>query len=62
MVFTDEQREAIEQFVDRLVGKFMHPCVSVLRRQQRAESGVFLANAFRAAAAAMQPKESRRVT
>ena len=30
--FTDEQRKAVEQIVDRLVGKFMHPCVSTLRR------------------------------
>jgi glutamyl-tRNA reductase len=28
----DEQKKAIEQLVDRLVGKFMHPCVSTLRR------------------------------
>ena len=59
--FSDEQREAIEQFVDRLVGKFMHPCVTVLRRQQRADSGVFLASAFRAAAAAKRNAEVRRV-
>jgi hypothetical protein len=54
----------IEQFVDRLVGKFMHPCVTVLRRQQRADSGVFLASAFRAAAAAASShtKESRKVS
>ena len=53
--FTEEQREAVEQLVDRLVGKFMHPCVTVMRRQQRAGSGTFLAHAFHAAAA----KESR---
>jgi len=29
---TDEQKKACEQLVDRLVGKFMHPCVSTLRR------------------------------
>jgi glutamyl-tRNA reductase len=29
---TDEERKAVEQLVDRLVGKFMHPCVSALRR------------------------------
>ncbi|HVT87341.1 MAG TPA: glutamyl-tRNA reductase [Tepidisphaeraceae bacterium] len=28
----DEQRAAVEQLVNRLVGKFMHPCVSTLRR------------------------------
>jgi glutamyl-tRNA reductase len=49
---SDEQREAVEQLVDRLVGKFMHPCVTVLRRQHRTDSGVFLATAFRAAARA----------
>lgn len=50
--FTDEQREAVTQLVERLVGKFMHPCVTVMRRQTRAaESGAFLAGAFRAAAA-----------
>ena len=27
-----DQRKNIEQLVDRLVGKFMHPCVSTLRR------------------------------
>ena len=58
--FSEEQREAIEQFVDRLVGKFMHPCVTVLRRQQRSDSGVFLASAFRAAAA--KQAEARKVS
>ena len=48
---SDEQREEVEQFVDRLIGKFMHPCVSVLRRQQSSDSAAtFLARAFRAAA------------
>lgn len=28
----EDQRKAVEQLVDRLVGKFMHPCVSTLRR------------------------------
>lgn len=30
---TDDEKKAVEQVVDRLVGKFMHPCVSALRRQ-----------------------------
>jgi hypothetical protein len=34
----------------------------VLRRQQRADSGVFLARAFRAAAAAKRSTEIRRVS
>ena len=57
---SDEQREAIEQFVDRLVGKFMHPCVTVLRKHQRSDSGVFLARAFRAAASANRDDSARR--
>lgn len=28
----DEQRRQIEQTVDRLIGKFMHPCVATVRR------------------------------
>ena len=31
--FSDEQKDAVMQLVDRLVNKFMHPCVSTLRRQ-----------------------------
>jgi glutamyl-tRNA reductase len=31
--FSDEQKRAVTQLVDRLVNKFMHPCVSTLRRQ-----------------------------
>jgi glutamyl-tRNA reductase len=31
--FTDDQKKAVTQLVDRLVNKFMHPCVSTLRRQ-----------------------------
>jgi glutamyl-tRNA reductase len=42
------QRRAIEQLVDRLVGKFMHPCVSALRRQGAAANT--LAGALREAA------------
>lgn len=30
---TEHQRQAVAQLVGRLVGKFMHPCVSSLRRQ-----------------------------
>lgn len=29
---SDEQRKSVVMLVDRLVGKFMHPCVSTLRR------------------------------
>src|SRR4051812_11117914 len=31
--FSDDQKKAVMQLVDRLVNKFMHPCVSTLRRQ-----------------------------
>ena len=56
---SDTEREAVTQLVDRLVNKFMHPCVSVLRRHgsgtgnsaSRTESTTtLLAGAFRAAA------------
>jgi glutamyl-tRNA reductase len=57
---TQEQREAVEQLVDRLVGKFMHPCVSVLRKQNRTESSTFLASAFRAAASKAQSEGTCR--
>ncbi|WP_428938355.1 glutamyl-tRNA reductase [Fontivita pretiosa] len=43
-----QQRRAIEQLVDRLVGKFMHPCVSALRRHSAGAST--LAGALREAA------------
>jgi glutamyl-tRNA reductase len=45
---TDEQRRAVEQLVERLVGKFMHPFVSSLRRQQASPHS--LAGEFHAAA------------
>jgi glutamyl-tRNA reductase len=44
----DEQKRAVEQLVDRLVGKFMHPCVSALRRQTSGSESV--AGALRQAA------------
>jgi glutamyl-tRNA reductase len=45
-----EQREAVEEFAERLLGKFMHPCVSTLRRGRDADPPAVLAEAFRAAA------------
>jgi glutamyl-tRNA reductase len=31
----DEQRDEIEQLINRLVGKFLHPCVAALRKQHQ---------------------------
>jgi glutamyl-tRNA reductase len=39
---TERQREEVVQLVDRLVGKFLHPCLATIR------SGADLAEAFRA--------------
>jgi glutamyl-tRNA reductase len=35
---SDDEKRAVEQLVDRLVGKFMHPCVSALRRNTSGSS------------------------
>ena len=43
---TDEQREAIEQSMDRLMNKFMHPCVSTVRRHSLSEPSLTLAGAL----------------
>lgn len=45
---SDEQRRSVAQLVDRLVGKFMHPCVSTLR--DRKSFGETLAGELHAAA------------
>jgi glutamyl-tRNA reductase len=47
---SDEQRRAVMQLVERLAGKFMHPCVSSLRRQSAAMPHVVV-DEFHAAAA-----------
>ena len=39
---TDQQRDEVRQLVDRLVGKFLHPCLATIR------SGTDLVQAFRA--------------
>lgn len=46
---TDEQRRLIEQSVDRLIGKFMHPCVATVRRNSL--SSMELADALHGVAA-----------
>jgi glutamyl-tRNA reductase len=46
-----QQRQAIEQMVERLTGKFMHPCVSTLRRHGRSPTSVMLAGALHETAA-----------
>jgi glutamyl-tRNA reductase len=45
---TDEQKQAIAQGIDRLVGKFMHPCVHSLRQTPTPEM-LALAGAWHAA-------------
>jgi glutamyl-tRNA reductase len=47
--FSDEQRQAIEQAMDRLVNKFMHPCVSTVRRHTMSEPTMTLAGALHGA-------------
>jgi glutamyl-tRNA reductase len=46
---TPEQKKAVAQTVDRLVGKFMHPCVATIRRHSLAEPSATLAGELRAA-------------
>ena len=60
---TAEQREAIEQLADRLVNKFMYPCVRTLREHSTAPSTRDLAQALHAVVlkhtANGQPREDR---
>ncbi|MGE5609523.1 MAG: glutamyl-tRNA reductase [Bacillota bacterium] len=44
----EEQKQAVQQLVDRVVGKLMHPCVSAVRQTSMTESAATLAAAFRA--------------
>jgi glutamyl-tRNA reductase len=51
--FTDHQRDAVGQLVERLVGKLMHPCVSTMRGEGGVAPGAgrtaeMLAEAFHA--------------
>ena len=46
---TPEQKKAVAQTIDRLVGKFMHPCVATIRRHSLAEPSATLAGELRAA-------------
>lgn len=43
---SDPQKEAVQQLVDKIVAKLMHPCVSAVRQQASTESGRLLADAF----------------
>jgi len=52
---TDEQKREVTQLVDRLVNKFMHPCVSTLRRH--AASSLVLASELHAAAAKVRKEQ-----
>jgi glutamyl-tRNA reductase len=51
---TEEERKAVASVVDRLVGKFMHPCVSTLRRHM--DSSTTLAGELHAAALKERPE------
>jgi glutamyl-tRNA reductase len=46
---THEQREEVMQLVDRLVGKFMHPCVVSVRQHHNGQTWKTLAGALHAA-------------
>jgi glutamyl-tRNA reductase len=46
---SDEQREEVMQLVDRLVGKFMHPCIVSVRRHHNGQTWKTLAGALHAA-------------
>jgi glutamyl-tRNA reductase len=54
---TDSQKQAISQVVDRLVGKFMHPCVHSIRRRPTPEM-LALAGALHDANADREDSES----
>lgn len=52
---SDEQRREVVMLVERLVGKFMHPCVSTLRRH--AASSLALANELHATASRVRNEQ-----
>jgi glutamyl-tRNA reductase len=52
---SDEQRDEVMQLVDRLVGKFMHPCVVSVRRHHKGETWKTLAGALHAASDDLDP-------
>lgn len=44
---TDEQKDEVQQLVDRLIGKFLHPCVATIRAQSHTTTSTQLAEGFR---------------
>jgi glutamyl-tRNA reductase len=56
---SDDQRQAVTQLVDRLVGKFMHPCVLSVREHRDAGTWKTLAGALHDAS--LQPAARRPV-
>ena len=54
---TDRQRQAVAQLVERLVGKFMHPCVSSLRA--RVSASERLASELHASAVKVRKSNSK---
>lgn len=43
---SEEQRKAVEQLAERVIGKFMHPCVSTMRRHSLSGPSTTLAEMF----------------
>jgi len=52
---TDDQRDAVTQAMDRLLAKFMHPCVTTIRRHSLSVPSEALAGAFHAARLNVRP-------
>ena len=48
---TDQQRDAVAQLAERLIGKFLHPCVFTVRQHSLTRPSATLVKAFRAIAA-----------
>jgi glutamyl-tRNA reductase len=47
---SDRERQAVMECVERLIGKFMHPCVATVRRHSLSGTSTMLSGAFRRAA------------
>ena len=55
---TEAERKVVVQAIDRLIGKFMHPCIATVRRNSLSGAGAALAGAFRAAAEVIERRTS----
>ena len=54
---TDQQRRAIDQLAERLIGKFMHPWVSTIREHRSSAPSARLVDAFHAAMKARRRRD-----